>query len=176
MLDWLSSRVGMMFAAVVVTGSLIGFFMWQQNSFDEIQRQKSVDFIADHIDHVNSLSSNHRELMTFDKEKRDEGVYIGSMIGGETFTLTVTSHLVVMEQDGEEQVVSSLTRRVHPWNPEIIRSQEVVDVVYLDGLDSENRSLEIRPGKDFYVESLLLNMTTPYSSLEREYHTFVYLA
>ena len=324
MLDWLSSRVGMMFAAVVVTGSLIGFFMWQQNSFDEIQRQKSVDFIADHIDHISSLSSNHRELMTFDKEKKEEGVYIGSRIGGETFTLTITSNLVVMKQDGEEQVVSSLSRKIHllnPWNLEVIKTSDIITERYLeegylfqlslnyldyfqdgpidknlckafeinrinpihilssnaemvsnnpdlwiitdgpreyrieltnrylfsleleynkylengiindqlktafnnnspvlsnnsiltkvdkerweiiDGMnkygiqitDSElkiykilleifeeskerKNTLSINPGEDFYVESLLLNMTTPYSSLEREYHTFVYLA
>ena len=166
--------MGMMFAAVVITGSLIGFFVWQQGNISDIQRQRSVDFIAEHIDHVNSLSSNHRELMTFDRDKKDEGVYIGSKIGGESFTLSITSNLVIIEQEGEEQIISSLTRRVHPWNPDPIRSWDMVDGTYLEESDDGNRTLIIKSGQDFYVESLLLNITTSYSPLEREYHTFVY--
>lgn len=175
MLDFISSKVGMIIAAVIISGTVIGFFAWQRAGFEDIERQKTAGFIADHIDHVSSLSSSHRELVTFNHDREKQGVYINPRIAGNPYTLTITGNLVILKQDGEEDVISSLTRRIHPWNPEVIRGEDVLNDTVLQKIDLGNRSVEIRSGMDFYIEIIPLNMTSAEIPLETVYHTFVYI-
>ncbi len=164
----------MFIAAAIIAGTIIGFFSWQRGNFEDIERQKTADFLADHIDHISSLSCDHRELVTFTRDREHEGVYVNPDIAGEPYTFSVTQNIVILEQKGEDNVISTLTRRVHPWNPEVIRDEDILNETVLDNIDDGNRSVEIRSGRDFYIEIISINMTSADIPLERVYHTFIY--
>ena len=176
MLDWISSKIGMIFTAVVIAGSIMGFFAWQRENFEDIQRQQTVDFIADQIDHISSLSGDGKDLFTFDFNKELEGIYLEPEIGGNPYEIMITPNHVVMDQKGEGPFISSLMRKVHLWNPSTAISMDILNDTILDRLDENNRSLTFGPGQDFYVESRSLNITTASSPMERIYLTFVYPA
>jgi len=178
MLDFLSSKVGMIFAALVIAGALIGFFTWQKGNFEDIQRKNTADFIANEIDYTSSLSSNHRFLITFDANSKEKGKYLDSMIGGEPYEIIIRQNHVVVKQKGEIQAVSSIAKEVHLWNPRVLRTEglDVVNNTNLDEIDQGNRSLSITSGQDFYIESYALNVTTPTTPMESIYHTFIYRA
>ena len=178
MLDFLTSKIGMMIAALVIAGALIGFFTWQKGNFEDIQRKNLTDFIANEIDHTSSLSSNHRFLVTFDANDKEKGKYLDSMIGGENYEIIIRQNQVVVKQKGEIQAVSSIAKEVHLWNPRVLRSMglDVVNNTNLDNIDQGNRSLSIMSGEDFYIESYALNVTTPTTPMESVYYTFIYLA
>lgn len=166
----------MIFAAVVIAGSIMGFFAWQRENFEDIQRQQTADFIAGQIDHVSSLSGDGKDLFTFDLNKELEGIYLEPEIGGNPYEIRITPNHVILDQEGEGQFISSLTRKVHLWDPLIVSSMDVLNDTILDRLDEGNVSLTFGPGRDFYVESRSLNITTAYSPMERVYLTFVYPA
>ncbi len=176
MLDWISAKVGMIFAAVVIAGSLMGFFAWQRVNFEDIQRQQTADFIANQIDHLSSLSGDGKDLFTFNINKELDGIYLEPEIGGDPYEIMITPNHVILDQKGEGQFISSLTRKVHLWNPLTVMSLDVLNDTFLERLDEGNLSLTFELGQDFYVESRSLNITTATSPMERIYLTFVYPA
>lgn len=166
----------MIFAAVVITGSILGFFAWQRENFQDIQRQQTADFIADQIDHISSISGDGKDRFTFDYSMEIEGIYLEPEIGGESYEIVISPNHVILDQGGEGQFISSLTRKVHLWNPSSFKSMDVFNETILEQLDEDNRTLSFGPGRDFYVESRSLNITFASSPMERIYMTFVYPA
>lgn len=176
MLDWLSSKVGMIFAAGVITAAMIGFFVWQQDNFQNIERQNTADKIAQQIDLVSFANGEQRNLVTFDPEKMDIGTFMESTISQERFSITILTDMVVLRQGASRQFVSSLHRTIHCTSPVWARSMEILDQEQLDAMDRGNISLEFNSGQDFYIESVALIVARQNEAFETQYHTFIYLA
>jgi len=176
MLDWITSKIGMIFAAGVIAAAMLGFFIWQQENFYNIERQNMANLVAEQIDLASSSDGAHRMLITFDPDKKDIGVFVEPIISGESYTINITSDLVVVRQKDGGQFVAALLRSVHCTRPTWAKDQDMLNYTQLQAMDRGNRSLEINSGEDFYIESVILMVSRHNEAFGTEYHTFIYPA
>jgi len=166
----------MILAAGIIAASMIGFFMWQRASLEDIERQQTADFIADHIDHVSSLNSQYESRITFDPDKSYKYTFVEPVINNDLFVLNITFDMVSLSQEGQGSFYSSLTRNIHLLDPATIAQYDILEESQLEEIDMGNRSIEFQSGNDFIIESTPLVLSIDNGKFETVFHTFVYLA
>lgn len=163
MLDWLSSKMAMMVAALLIISSIIGFFAWQNKNTQELELQNIADQIANKINELNAIEGSTSIIVTFNDNIH--GVHLNTVVDGEMYTINITQNLVIVSQHAT-LVVEKIIEPIHVWNPDkdVYKSDEMQEN------DTKSRSQKFSSGTDFMIERKMVTV-----SGMREYHTFVYL-
>ncbi len=168
MIEFVSSKVVGAIAALVLMGSILGFFAIQRSSAEERQFRGMCDSLARTIDGVSSLNAATEENVTFGEN--GSGLRLDFSFRNRGYDIEVRAGQVIFRQGGLS-AVSPLTRPVHPWDPGLLGngSESYVSEEALGRLDGSNTVLKVPAGKDLVVESRLVHVGG-----EPRYETFVH--
>ena len=162
MLDWLSSKMAMMIAALIILSSTIGFFAWQNKNIQALELQNIADQIAGKINEMNGIEGNAYVRVTF--KDNINGMHLNTIVGGKTYTINITQNLVIASQHSTK-VVGKIIEPIHVWKPD----KDVYESDEMQENDANSRTQEFSSGTDFIIERKMVTV----SGLQ-EYHTFVY--
>jgi preprotein translocase subunit YajC len=168
MIEFISSKVVGAIAAMVLLGSILGFFAIQRSSAEEQQFRNMCESLARTIDDVSSLNAGTAINVTFGQN--DTGLRLDFSFRNQGYDIDIRAGQVIFRQGGLT-AVCALTRPVHPWDPKAAGNGTTLYVSKeaLMRLDAEHPVLKAPSGKDLVVESRLLAI-----SGEMRYATFVH--
>lgn len=132
MLDWLSSKVAMSLAALLLLAGVVGFFLAQRDRAVHDALQDIADRAAAYID---TLSESAGELATSISvgSAMDPGAVAGmelpALAAGEPYSLTLYHAYIVAGTDGD-RAFAVLRTPIHFFEPEArpFTSEEVADL------------------------------------------------
>ncbi len=143
MLDWLSSKVAMTLAALLMLAGAVGFFLAAQ----ERAVQDGLDSIAARVArYIDEVSRSPGELTTSlsigpSPATVPEGLELPSMAAGGPYSLVLHVSYVVVDAGGR-RAVAGLHGPVHLWRPDDGR----YTVAEVAAMDSSHPSLTIGGG------------------------------
>lgn len=162
MLDWLSSKIAMTVAAVIILASMIGFFAIQNENFKIIETQNAANRVASVINDVGGIAGNTHVNVTFDPKNTAAHHILPRTIANEDYDIEFTPTLVFVKRGGVT-VSSKLTHKVHIWNPgDMVKGTRA----QLDLADAQFLSFALHAGTDFTIVRRNL--------VPAGYQTFVY--
>ena len=166
MLDFITSRVAMIVAAVFILLAGIGLYEIQRNAMEDEEVQNIGDKIAGKINELDALNANTKVNFTFDRFS--EGIYIKPTVGGEVYTINITRNLLFLKQNGR-RITSNFLGVIHVWRPD----KDNYNMTEFEELDAKNRYLEISSGEAVVIFAQRKQIEV---SGMQEYHTFVFLS
>ena len=168
MIEFVASKVVGAIAAMVLLGSILGFFAIQRSSAEEQQFREMCDSLARTIDGVSSLNAATQVNVTFGGN--GTGLRLDFSFRNQGYDIEVRPVQVIFRQ-GALTAVSPLSRSIHPWDPKLLGNGPALYVSeeMLERQDAGNGALKSPSGKDLVVESRLM-----YVSGEPRYETFVH--
>lgn len=164
MLDWLTSKLAMMIAALLLLASVLGFFAAQLDGIDAIKLQDVSKSIADSIDSVSSSSGSI--VINVNYNTTGAGLHLPPTIRGEPYDIEITQDLVMVSLGGTNRV-NEFFNSVHIWNPLDYTQLNQTELDYYDALSRTTD--EFMSGNDFVIEGRTIDVNGTL-----EYHTFVY--
>lgn len=170
MIEWISSKVVMAIAVIVLIGVVIGFFNIQQQNYERIAFDNVCKDIARSIDFVSMTDANITTNLTFTEGK--SGTLLPMTFRGKSYTIEIRSEQVIMMQD-DWISTANLVKKIHPWNPHILNNgtnwtkttQQNITL-----MNEKYRCVKVTSGTDIHIERVLLIV-----SGNPEYHTFIYV-
>jgi len=168
MIEFITSKVVGAIAAMVLLGSILGFFAIQRSSAEEQQFRDMCDSLARTIDGVSSLNAGTAVNVTFGQN--NSGLRLDFSFRNKGYDIEIHVGQVIFRQGGLT-AVRALTRHIHPWDPKLASNGTTIyaSEETLLRLDSENLVLKAPSGKDLVVESRSLAI-----SGDIRYGTFVH--
>jgi hypothetical protein len=168
MIEFVTSKVVGAIAALVLLGSILGFFAIQRSATEERQFREMCSSLARTIDGVSSLDAASEVNVTF--YGNGPGLRLDFSFRNQGYDIEVRAGQVIFRQGGLA-AVSTLTRPIHPWDPKLLGNGTALYVSEeeLERTDHENTVLKCPSGKDLVVESRLV-----YTWGEPRYETFVH--
>lgn len=168
MMEFVTSKVVGAVAALVLLGSISGFFAIQRSAAEERQFRSMCDSLSRTVDGVSSLNAATEVNITFGGT--GPGLRLDFSFRNQCYDIEVRAGQVMFRQGGLA-AVSPFTRAVHPWNPKLLGSGTALYVSEeeLERLDLESPVLKSPSGRDLVVESRLVHV-----SGEPRYETFVH--
>jgi hypothetical protein len=168
MIEFVSSKVVGAVAAMVLLGSILGFFSIQRSSAEEQQFRAMCDSLARTIDGVSSLNAATEVDVAFGRN--GSGLGLDFSFRNRGYDIEIRAGQVLFRQGGLA-AVSPLTRAVHPWDPKLLGNGTALYVPEggLEERDRESPVLRSPSGRDLVVESRLV-----YVAGEPRYETFVH--
>ena len=163
MLDFVTSKIAMMIAAIVILTSVIGIYALQREQTKDLELWNIADKIAGAIDNINNLQGETKVNVTFDIGK--EGIYIEPTVNGKNYEILISQYKVIITQE-KRRSISNLVISMHLWAP----LSNAYNLTQIEDIDEVNRTLEFVSGEDFKIERKLVEI-----SGENEYRTFVYM-
>jgi len=148
MYDYLSSKLVWIIAAVVMTSSVLGLFVWQRESSEELELEIRANGIRDMINEFCNTNGEVKAEFSSSSDTRSD-FELESTINGESYKLNFTASGIFLEQDGR-RVWKNFIQEVYLYNPVFLggtTSQGTLDRVNLD-----IGYLSIPSYQDFYVE------------------------
>jgi len=169
MIEFVTSKVVGAIAAMVLLGSMLGFFAIQRSSAEEQQFRNMCDSLARTIDGVSSLNAATEVNVTFGQN--GSGLRLDFSFRNKGYDIEIRTGQVIFRQGGLT-AVSVLARAIHHWDPKAAGNGTTLYVSEetLARLDGEHPALKTPSGKDLVVESRLLAI-----SGEMRYATFVHV-
>lgn len=164
MLDWLTSKVALIIAAVVILAVLIGFFAYHQTTLEQESLSDLSQDLAHFINDVTSRNSEIRMRVTFSSDV--DSYELPPTVNGKAYTIQISSTQVILRQQGADVAMQDLLDPVHIFPP--LNSADL-DQQVLTTADLLVESLIISSGMDFYIESRLSETPAP------TYPTFCYI-
>ena len=152
----------MIVAALIITVSIIGIFATQRESTVGIEMQDLAHRIADSVNGFYNLNGNTMINFTFNPDK--VGVYLPTLINGNSYKVQITPNIVVLTQSGK-QATADFLYRVHLWKP----TTNNYTLSQIDTNDKGNTTLDINSGVDFTIKRVGIQV----SGL-LDYYTFIY--
>ncbi len=174
MLDWLTSKVAMSVAVLILIASMIGFFAIQRGELEAIEFQNSANTIANAINEVGRSEANTTLNITFNQvEKNSKGnIYINPLFRSRTFDVYIYHNNIYLIQD-DKQVSAKFHFDIHPFAPSDCSNLNLdtgyVPRYQLEDKDQSTSYHKTVSGHDLVIERKLLEV-----SGHKEYHTFVY--
>jgi len=162
MLDFITSKIAMMIAAVIILTSVLGIFAWQREDSKALELRNIADEISNSINEFNSISGETKVNVTF--EKSNEGIYLNPKVDGEDYEIIITQSEVIVRQN-DRLFLRNFISSVHIWEP----NSEFYDKDEIKDNDSKSPQQELRSGEDFQIYRKLVN-----SGEGKQYMTFVY--
>jgi len=162
MIDWLTSKLAMMVAAVILFASIAGLFAYQRSAAGISELQGEADAIARAVNGVSAVSGNTVLPVTYDSSR--DGFHIKPTVRGDSYALTLNPTFVLVGQKGD-RVVSNFASAIHLWKP--LKSR--YNVTELSNADSSHTALSFPSGQDFKVERRMVDVGG-----ENRYLTFAY--
>ena len=162
-LDFVTSKIAMMIAAIVILTSVIGIYALQREQTKDLELGNIADKIAGAIDNINNLQGETKVNVTFDKGK--EGIYIEPTVNGKNYEILISQYKIIITQE-KRRSISNFVISIHLWPP-LSNAYNLTEIEDIDGM---NRTLEFVSGEDFKIERKLVEI-----SGENDYRTFVYM-
>jgi hypothetical protein len=162
-LDFLTSRIAMMVAAVIILTSVLAVFTMIREDGRELELRNTADTISGSINEINSINGETREFITFRKGK--EGVYLEPEINGKSYGITLTRNKVMIRQD-DIVFIEDLMGSIHLWEPE----KTSYDLAEIEEKDRGNPQMNLNAHDDYIIEKKMINLQG-----ENGYMTFVYM-
>jgi len=175
MLDWLTSKVAMSVAVLILIVSMVGFFAIQRSELEAIEFQNSANTIANAVNEVGRSEANTQLNITFNQVERNTkgNVYINPLFRSRTYDVVIYHNVVNLMQD-DKSVTAKFHFNIHPFAPSDCSGLNLdtgyVPRYQLEDKDESTQHLKTTSGHDLVIERKLLEV-----SGHKEYHTFVYL-
>ncbi len=163
MLDFITSKMAMMIAAIIILTSALGIYALQREQTKDLELNNIADKIAGAIENINTLQGETKVNVTFDIGK--EGIYIDPMVNGKDYEILISQYKIMITQE-ERRAISNFVIQIHLWPP-LSNAYNLTEIEYID---ESNRTLEFLSGEDFKIQRKLLEING-----ENEYRTFVYM-
>ena len=110
MMDWLTSKVGVLIAIGVITVFVLGLFSWQHSAMVDREGQAVADSVSDIIESTAGLSAAVRLNASF-----GESGQLPAEIDGDAYTVNITSDSVIVKA-GSRMWISGLFAPCVPRN------------------------------------------------------------
>jgi hypothetical protein len=119
MLDWLSSKVAMTLAALLMLAGVTGFFLAQEERVVQDALDGVAANAAAYIDEVSLSLGEMTTSLSIGPPPREipEGLELPSMAAGERYSLVLHASYVLIEGGGH-RAMAGLHRPVHLWRPD----------------------------------------------------------
>ena len=163
MLEFLTSKIAMMIAAIIILVSVLGIFTMIREDGKDLELRDVTDTISKSINNINSINGETNELITFQKGR--DGIYLHPEIDGKSYEIILTQKKVMVRQ-GEEVFIEEFLTPVHLWKP----VRNVYNLTEIQDMDEGNPQLNLMSEEDIVIERKLINIQG-----ENGYMTFVYL-
>ena len=162
MFEFVSSKVAMAMAGILILASVFGFFQIQNENIARLEFQETADRIADTMNEANSVNFDMTWRVGF--SSTDVDVQLKEVIGGERYSIELYPNSVLVVADGRAYH-SSFIGEVHLWDPGLLGPGDND----IEALDITNNEMSIASGEDFIIvrRPLVMDHAT-------EYHTFAY--
>jgi len=168
MIDWLTSKVGMIVAAMLMLVSIMGYFSFVFDSAKDELTDEVAQRIVDQINSIHKLKSEKQILVGYDDTV---DFRLPSKIGGENYDISITPELVIIESK-EHKSSRYFTFTIHPWCPSAgINVPTSFTTEYMNEKDKVNvdYTITFASGRPFYIDHRPITMEEGI-----EYHTFLY--
>ncbi|MFW6141683.1 MAG: hypothetical protein ACOC53_03890 [Candidatus Saliniplasma sp.] len=153
MYDYLSSKIVWIIAAIVMTSSMMGIFMWQRESTEELELEISARGIKDTVNEFCTTDGEIRAEFTFNKTASSD-FNLEPTIKEDTYTLNFTSAGLFLTQDGK-RVWNRFIEDVYLFNPSLLDGTASIGV--LEKISIDNYFLTIPSYQDFVIETKEFN-------------------
>ncbi len=163
MLEFITSKIAMMMAAIIILTSVLAVFTLIREDANDIQLRNYADTISDIINDINSINGETKEIITF--QKGGEGIYLEPEIDGKGYEIKIYQNRVLVRQE-DASFIERFIGQVHLWEPE----RTAYDLNEIQDRDRENHQLKFISGKDLIIDRRLMEKEG-----ENGYMTFVYL-
>lgn len=163
MLDFITSKMAMMIAAIIILTSALGIYALQREQTKDLELNNIADKIAGAIENINTLQGETKVNVTFDIGK--EGIYIDPTVNGKDYEILISQYKIMITQM-ERRAISNFVTQIHLWPP----LSNTYNLTEIENIDDSNRTLEFLSGDDFKIQRKLLEING-----ENEYRTFVYM-
>ncbi|MFO7791437.1 MAG: hypothetical protein R6W73_00455 [Candidatus Saliniplasma sp.] len=161
MYDYLSSKIVWIIAVLVMTSSILGIFVWQRESSEEVELEVRARGIKDIINEFCTTNGEVKAEFSFNSNA-DSDFDLEPTINDKTYRLNFTARGLYINQD-QKQAWNRFTKEVYLYNPYFLGRSESKGV--LDTINSEVEYLNIPSHQDFFVETKEFN---------QRYHVFIY--
>jgi hypothetical protein len=162
LLDFITSKIAMMVAAVVILTSVLGIFAWQREDSKDIELRNIADEISGSINEINSISGETKINITF--EKSNDGIYLNPRVDGKAYKIIISQNEVIVRQN-ERLFLRNFINAVHIWEPD----SEAYEKDEIKEKDRKSPEIELKSEENFQIYRKLVN-----SGEGKEYMTFVY--
>ncbi len=115
MIEWLSSKVAVAIAVVVVMASVLGYFAMQRDTFSEAEVADVAFSTARMIETYSSAAG--RVVQTISVGEGGSLMELPAAIDGHPLSVNITKNDVIVKC-GEYTVIESYSAPIHLWNPE----------------------------------------------------------
>ena len=163
MLDFITSKIAIVMAAVFILLVALGMYEIQNNAIEEEELENIANKISATIDEISAMEASTKVNLTF--EDLGEGIYLKPKVGDDTYEIRITPNLVFIDQNGRG-TYSHLITAVHLWKPDK-NGYNATELEYLDN----NRELKIVSGDKVVI---IVERTQIEAMGLLEHHTFVY--
>jgi hypothetical protein len=160
MLDWLTSKIGVLIAVGVLISFVLGFFAWEHSAMTEKELQSVADSIAGSIHSLAGLNAKTLINASFGSEPSQ----LPPSINGDAYTINVTESMVIIRR-GNSQVVSEFVDAVFPFNI----TNRSFNTTEFENVSASGYTGEHESGQRFFIERAEINV-----SGEVKYVTLVY--
>jgi hypothetical protein len=163
MLDFITSKIAMVMAAVFILLVALGMYEIQKNAIEEEELENIADKIAATINEISAMEGSTKVNLTFDD--LGEGIYLKPKVGDDTYEIRFTPNLIFITQNGRG-TSSNLISAIHLWKPD----RNGYNAAELEDLDN-NREMKINSGDKVVI---IVERTQIEVMGLLEHHTFVY--
>jgi len=153
MLDYLSSKMVWIVAAIVMTSSIMGIFMWQRESSEELELEIRARGFRDIVNEFCNTDGEIRAEFSFN-ENASSDFKLKPTINDESYYLNFTSSGLFLIQN-DRNIWNRFIDEVYLFNPSLLESRTSMGI--LDKINIENQYMLITSSEDFIIETKELN-------------------
>ncbi len=160
MIDWLTSKVGVLIAVVVLTSFALGLFAWEHSMLVDREFRSVADSISGNVDGLAGLSAT----LSFELSFGPEPGQLPLTVNGKAYSINITRDMVILSQ-GNRMVTSHFTGRVIPQN----LTTRTFNITEFGSLEQFAHTGEREAGNELIIERAEVGV-----SGETKYITLVY--
>ena len=160
MIDWLTSKVGVLIAVLVLTSFALGLFAWEHSMLVDREFRSVADSISGNVDGLAGLSATLSYELSFGPEPDQ----LPLTVNGKAYSINITRDMVILSQ-GNRMVTSHFTGRVIPQN----LTTRTLNITEFGSLEQFAHTGEREAGNELIIERAEVSV-----SGETKYITLVY--
>ncbi len=153
MLDYLSSKMVWIVAAIVMTSSIMGIFVWQRESSEELELEIRARGIRDIVNEFCNTDGEVKAEISFN-ESASSDFKLEPTINDEPYKLNFTPAGLFLNQY-RKSVWNRFIKEVYLFNPNLLDSRTSIGI--LDRINIENHHMSISSDEDFIIETKEFN-------------------
>ncbi len=115
MLEWLSTRLSIVFASILLLSSVTSYFAWERDYATTQKLETITRGLASFIDSSLRINGQAEFIISY----KDEGdLVIPTEVGGQSYDLKLMNDAVVLRQEGRT-AIGRWSGFLHLWKPEV---------------------------------------------------------